>query len=94
MVTRKECRRLREGFEVRGFKKGLWIISKKRTCWKTEERCPKKTETCSVNTKPCMKNTFSAVDKEEERERWNKDAKEEGDAVGKERWKGKAKGFR
>ena len=45
-VTRKECKRLMDIFEVWGFmaQKGLWIIAKKG-CWRTEELCPKKRET-------------------------------------------------
>ena len=91
-VTRKECKRLREELEVRGFKaqKGLWNIAKKR-CWKTEEPCPEKTETCSVNTKPCMheENFLSSWLREdvecevEERERMDKEATVEESKSGK-----------
>ena len=57
-VTRVECKRLREEFEVRGVvvQKESWNIATKRML----ELRTEKTETCSVNTKPCTKKTFSA----------------------------------
>ena len=84
-VIRKECKRLREEFEVGGFmaQKALCKFASKRML---EDRgpCPEKTETCSVNSEPCTRKTFSAFGwkedvggKEEKRERMNKETNEE-----------------
>ena len=59
-VTRKECKRLREEFEVGDFmaQKGLRNIAKKRML---EDTGALPRETCSVNTNPCTKKTFSVA---------------------------------
>ena len=61
-VTRKECQRLREEFEVGGLmaQQGLWNIANKEDV-RRQRSALKKTETESDDTRRCMKKTFSAV---------------------------------
>ena len=60
-VTRNECKRHQEEFEVGGFMaQEEFGNSPQIESWKIEEPCLEKTETCSVNTEPCTTRTFSA----------------------------------
>ena len=77
-ITRKECERLLNDFEMGGFKaqKGLWNLAREKCC-RTEEHCLRKKVTLLENIRRCSWLRDDGEDKKESKMEVDKETKGE-----------------